>query len=579
MGDALGAELDRLIADGPLSVAFQPIVHFETDEIVGYEVLGRCAPLAAGPLAPFAGRPDRLLDVAYASGRLLALDRRWRELAIAQIAALADTRLAYFLNVDPRVADDPDHARGYTAELVRRHGLAPERFVLELTELVPAPEPIERVMQRYAADGFAIAIDDLGAGDRSLSTLMRLRADYIKLDRSLISALETDRRRAELVRALAGYAARVGARVIAESIETEAELLAVRDAGVTYGQGYWLGRPGALAAPPPARPRPIARRAVVPDLTPTLLRLIDELSPAADLRRALQHVTTCTQELLGVDRVSLRLLDESRSRLLVAARQGPAIPEDARAEFRVGEGLIGWIVAHGEPLLVGRAEQDPRFAVKLNQVVPVVSFVGVPVTDADGCFGVLSASSPATDRFDRADLDRLRLIAGIVAPHLQIGRLQRLARTDALTGLLNRHALDDVLPELARDDEVVSVALIDLDHFKEINDRFGHAVGDDVLRATAAAIGSVMRLDDCVVRLGGDELLLVLPNVSRETAESIAERARVQIGQLAVAPGCAVTASAGVAQREHGEPRTRLFERVDAALYRAKSEGRNRVAG
>jgi diguanylate cyclase (GGDEF)-like protein len=121
--------------------------------------------------------------------------------------------------------------------------------------------------------------------------------------------------------------------------------------------------------------------------------------------------------------------------------------------------------------------------------------------------------------------------------------------------------------------------MIDLDHFKEINDQFGHAVGDEVLRGAATAISSVLRQLDCVIRLGGDEFLLVLPGVTAGTAEAIAERARTQISAITALGDHRVTASVGVAQRRANERRSDLFERVDAALYRAKRAGRNREVG
>ncbi len=313
------------------------------------------------------------------------------------------------------------------------------------------------------------------------------------------------------------------------------------------------------------------------DVTPTLSRLVDDLHGFDDFAQALHHVTECARELIDVERVNLRLLDETRTRLLIAARSGPPMHEDQRTEFRIGEGLVGWVAANGIPLRLACADEDPRFALRSNLAAPIGSFVGVPVLDADGCIGVLSAASTLNARFSPSDEARLRLVAGIVSPHLQIVRLRRLAKTDPLTCVLNRHALDDVLPEIPQGDAKFSVAMIDLDHFKAINDRLGHAAGDETLRAAAAAIISVLRRDDDVVRIGGEEFLVVLPGVDVETARAIADRARIRIAEADVLPAERITASAGVTERRPDETRERLLHRVDAALYRAKALGRNRV--
>src|SRR5271168_1284533 len=109
----VGAALDSLVAAGPLSVAYQPIVDLQQGEPLGYEVLGRCGPVE-GPLAAAARGPATLLALAQQHGRLLALDRRWRELAIGAIAAMDDRRSLFFLNVDPRVVEDPGFVSGFT---------------------------------------------------------------------------------------------------------------------------------------------------------------------------------------------------------------------------------------------------------------------------------------------------------------------------------------------------------------------------------------------------------------------------------------------------------------------------------
>ena len=309
-----------------------------------------------------------------------------------------------------------------------------------------------------------------------------------------------------------------------------------------------------------------------------LLELCERLRGASGaLETMLHHVADAASQLLDGARTSIRLVDESRTRLLVAARSG-ASQTAADVEFSIGEGLAGWVVARGEPLCVADAEADARFVPKSGQVEPVGAFAGVPLLDSEGAIGVLAASSRTT-QFTQPQLHWLQVIAGVATPYLDVARLNRIAITDELTLALNRRALEALIP---RDppvgDAMLSVALFDIDHFKAINDRLGHASGDDVLRAVPRLLSTMLRRDDAVVRLGGDEFLLVLRGVDATVAMQIADRACVAVAGAAIVRE-PVTLSAGVAERAQGETREALLERADRALYRAKAAGRNRAAG
>ena len=312
------------------------------------------------------------------------------------------------------------------------------------------------------------------------------------------------------------------------------------------------------------------------DAPQLLLSLIARLRSARDgLEGMLQHVTDAASELLGGARVSLRLLDEARTRLLVAARTGAAAHTAADLEFRVGEGLAGWVVATGQTLRLDDADADPRFVAKPGQPSRLGAFLGVPLLDAEGAIGLVAAASTAAP-FHGDHARWLELLAGVATPYLDIARLHRLAITDELTLAFNRRALDAVLPR-EPNDVTLSVALVDIDHFKSINDQLGHAAGDDVLRAVPRLLGSMLRRGDAVVRLGGDEFLLVLRGVAAAAAQQIADRACAAVAGSAIV-SAPVTLSVGVASRQPGETREALLGRADRALYRAKADGRNRAA-
>lgn len=156
-----------------------------------------------------------------------------------------------------------------------------------------------------------------------------------------------------------------------------------------------------------------------------------------------------------------------------------------------------------------------------------------------------------------------------------LGEVQDLARHDALTGLPNRRVLQELLPrEMARarrNDSALCLAIVDIDHFKAYNDSHGHLAGDEVLRVCAREWDGALRGEDTLVRFGGEEFLVLLPDTESEQAAEIVERLRrtTPMGQ---------TCSAGLALWDHGESIDDLLRRADEALYLAKASGRNQLA-
>jgi diguanylate cyclase (GGDEF)-like protein len=165
-------------------------------------------------------------------------------------------------------------------------------------------------------------------------------------------------------------------------------------------------------------------------------------------------------------------------------------------------------------------------------------------------------------------------------------RIEELAELDDLTGAFNRRCimrmLEEEITRCGRNGSTSAIALIDLDHFKRINDLYGHPIGDEALRTFAISMFANIRSVDRFGRYGGEEFLLVLPDLSRDDATRALERLRAIIADLdwsAFSPGMQVTISAGVATLRPNETSDTLLARADRALYTAKARGRNRIAG
>jgi diguanylate cyclase (GGDEF)-like protein/PAS domain S-box-containing protein len=176
------------------------------------------------------------------------------------------------------------------------------------------------------------------------------------------------------------------------------------------------------------------------------------------------------------------------------------------------------------------------------------------------------------------------VIRDVSVEHINTQELIDAALTDPLTGLHNRRGLEgrsEALHFRPGGAPVTQVwIMVDIDHFKRVNDTYGHEAGDEVLKAVAEALRSTARGADLVARFGGEEFVLVLPDTSAELAVRIAERLRLAIEALSTDVGgqvIRVTASFGVAQRAAQDSQLEVLERADAALYSSKKDGRNRV--
>jgi two-component system cell cycle response regulator len=176
------------------------------------------------------------------------------------------------------------------------------------------------------------------------------------------------------------------------------------------------------------------------------------------------------------------------------------------------------------------------------------------------------------------------VIRDVSVEHINTQELIDAALTDSLTGLYNRRGLEGRSEAIHFRPGGAPLAqvwiMVDIDHFKRVNDTYGHEAGDEVLKAVAEALRSTARVADIVARHGGEEFVLVLPDTSAEMAVRIAERLRLAIEALSTAfdgQVIRVTASFGVAQRAAHESQLEVLERADAALYSSKKEGRNRV--
>lgn len=256
--------IKELLDDKAIHSVYQPIVDLQTGDVIAYEALAR------GPSdSPFA-RPDVMFQIARREGLLDELEWECRAAAVrGALEARMSDPASLFINVEPDALGTPipaDHA-----ELIAR-GVGEMRIVVEITERAVAARPAELLaaVQGMRALGAGIAVDDVGADDRSLAILPFLRADVIKLDLGLIQRRASSQV-AGVVHAVSAHTERTGARVLAEGIETEQHLATALSFGATLGQGWYFGRPEPLPAQLPfVKPwSALPIQVVVPDIRTT----------------------------------------------------------------------------------------------------------------------------------------------------------------------------------------------------------------------------------------------------------------------------------------------------------------------
>jgi diguanylate cyclase (GGDEF)-like protein len=315
-----------------------------------------------------------------------------------------------------------------------------------------------------------------------------------------------------------------------------------------------------------------------------------------DLAEMVPRSIAILRKAIGFSRVTLYLVNDRKTALELRFAEG--IPGAARA-IGIGEGLPGRIVEVGDHAHI---HDLALFYETLNDFVHVPdeekrdgSYIGIALRSSNAAIGVLGIDTPKKYGLTVEDMDFLVLIAPLLCAGIEKASLfattELLSRCDGLTGLFNRRVfverLEHEINRRNRTRRPVALIMLDIDHFKRINDRFGHQEGDAVLRELAGVLNGQCRhttIDACF-RYGGEEFALILPEEDLERALFVAERVRKAVethpfGVAARHPGTSLTVSLGVAVAGPDEQISpdQFLRRADDALYASKRNGRNRVS-
>lgn len=610
----LRTAIDALLEGGWIASA-QPVARLTDRAVIGYEALVRFPP------CQHFTTPDELFAAANSVHMDSHVDLACLRSALREAPRIIDADL--FVNVViGTLFDERDGLHAFEAA-VREARIDPAAIVLEFSERDPVPDlsRLQGIAARLRAHGYRIAVDDAGAGHASMQVIAELRPEFIKVDRSLVRTLDADRARRGLMVSLLSFSNHIGARLIAEGIETDRELDALLSVGVEFGQGWLLGKPvltrpvdgltgvevvdaSWFARQPSSRLRQAPPRTSVPAHPPVKVRRAND---RVDLPRALSDAALALQNehdpvrILGVmaahmNRVvpvaemAIYMADYGMHRFVPLFASGPDHKELLAETFSLDAGMTGWAFAKGTPENVADTWSHPTARQVPGTAVVQESLLLIPLVAGDHKLGIINCYRLGTGRFDDSELEAATLFAHIAAAAWRNAQLYAEllngAMTDPLTGLYNSRWLRDAgeraVAASARDRSKLSLLLMDLDHFKKINDSSGHAAGDEVLQRLAKRLQGAFRGADAVVRFGGEEFVVLLHGSDGDGATAAAEALRQAVQEVALPLTCnlrRLTASVGIAvYPEDGRSLDELLAAADRAMYSAKHRGRNRVA-
>jgi diguanylate cyclase (GGDEF)-like protein len=308
-------------------------------------------------------------------------------------------------------------------------------------------------------------------------------------------------------------------------------------------------------------------------------RLANALEMADDEAEVIEVIERCFTATVPDSPVELLLADNSRAHLLRMASASPT------------GNAPGCDVNSPDQCPAARRAQVQRFASsedldacpKLrNRPSGPLGAVCVPVSIMGRTVGVLHATGEANVAFPAEEVAELRTLANLAGARIGLLRVmadtQLQAATDSLTGLLNRRSFEQRLTVVRADEPVLTLAMADLDHFKTLNDTYGHETGDRALRVFADALRSTFRTQDLLCRHGGEEFLIALPACTPEVACRALNGLRTRLdAALTVASLPKFTVSIGVVEAAGSDDLPALIARADAALFAAKRGGRDQI--
>ena len=472
-----------------LHSVFQPLIDLRSRTFHGFEALLR------GPAESHLERPDQLFEAARQCGRVAEFDRLCAQISIETFAAQG-LQGHLFLNVTEALFDSGWFAEEATLQWLQTQKLAPSRLVLELLEsdaLAQDSHAIEQA-QFLRELGYGLALDDLGQGFGRFSLWKRLRPRYLKIDRSFTANLGDDPFKAAFVRSMLLLAEASQSIVVAEGVESERDLLTLRELGVPMAQGYFIARPHIH---PPSEPAAITRR-VLDSQLPTLHASASRGSIEQSVLGLARRVEPVRPETRV--EVILQALERDRDLMSVPVVDDDGSPLGIINRYVLADRLFRPHVRDlfgNKPCSLLMSSDVLRLNAKssLQQASTLIadsSFrhatEGVLVTDQGQYRGILLVG------------DLLRLVTEF--------QVQTARYANPLTLLPGNVPINDCIDRWLREGQRFSAAYCDIDNFKPFNDKFGYRMGDEIILLLAELLKTHLPQGASFVgHVGGDDFI------------------------------------------------------------------------
>jgi EAL domain-containing protein (putative c-di-GMP-specific phosphodiesterase class I)/GGDEF domain-containing protein/predicted transcriptional regulator len=483
--------LHEIIDQRLLTALFQPIIHMQSGEILGYEGLIR------GPSDSPLHAPMNLFKVARANNLTVQVEHLCRRVVLERFTELGLPG-KIFLNVSPECLLHRDARHGETLGYIQEIGIQPDRVIIELTENEPTYDYdlLREAVKHYRAMGFQIAIDDLGEGFSSLRLWSELRPEFVKIDMHFIQGINHDPVKTQFVRSIQEIAEQSGTRVIAEGIETSAELLLIRELGVAHGQGYHIARPAAHPAS---------------TLSSQVAKILGSNSVAIYPYHKVQEKNMATAvKLLRI--VPVVAPDTPNSLVYDIFLHDPKLQTIPVVEHDIAVGLISrynmidrfarpyqrelygnkpcTIFMDAQPLM---AEQDTNLQ-ELSHII----------TEADAHHLSNGFIITREGRYTGVGTGH-DLMREITAMQINAARY-----ANPLTQLPGNVPINEHMDRFLSSGVRFCACYCDLDHFKPYNDVYGYRKGDDVIQLTAGILGQYCDPNlDFIGHIGGDDFMIL----------------------------------------------------------------------
>lgn len=529
-------DLLRVIREEQIRPRYQPIINLKNGEIYGYEALAKIDPNPGGV------SNEELFTTAIRESLIYDLEMLCRRRALMGAKAFGVTDRKLFINVIPSLLEDKQYQRGLANVVVKDTGFPIDNIVLEMTERATTTyeRSFKDIVDGFRAEGFKIALDDLGAGQAGLRLMVELEPDIVKLDRFLITDIHKSYVKKMLLSSVLGLSRSMGVLVIAEGIEKMEDLETIHALGVDLGQGYSLGAPShnPLIVPSPVV-RKLSERPKSLGLSPF---------PGQDF---LCSTLAAQPPILSIEDTASRALGEFEA--------GPSLS----ALPVLHHGSVAGLVLRRE-FYLGLSRQLAREAYLQR---PVHQLMQADVLRVDAFDDLARATEkilardPATV-YDPFVIEHEGRYIGLGQVGDVLSRMAQLhvslsIAANPLTGLPGAMAIHQEMEKrlaLSRD---FAVCYLDLDGLKPFNARFGLKAGDEVIALLARILLEKAQLGDFIGHAGGDDFLLICPSeraegLLRQVAEEFNQRVRHSYSSEIWRQGWIETTGRNGRRRRHG---------------------------